>query len=73
MEVVVKTPVKVVEDRKKQKTEDFWHEFVKGYLEVEEMKKRELLKEYQEAYNNIEDKDSFNAQYLETLIFNLKH
>jgi len=73
MEVVVKAPVKVVKEDKTQTTKQFWKEFGKGYLEVEKMKKKELLKEYQEAYENMEDKNSFNAQYLETLIFNLKH
>jgi DNA/RNA-binding domain of Phe-tRNA-synthetase-like protein len=73
MEVVIKAPVEVEEEDKKQTKEEFWKEFGRGYLEVEKMKNKELLKEYQEAYENIKNKNSFNAQYLETLIFNLKH
>jgi len=73
MEVMVKHAIKNPEKGKTQTAKKFWKEFALGYFEVEEMKIQKELKEYIEAYNNIEDKKSFNAQYLETLIYDLKH
>ncbi|TFF88747.1 MAG: hypothetical protein EU549_02420 [Promethearchaeota archaeon] len=72
MELMFDNPAKKTFTPKFHKKEDFWTEFGSGYLEAEELKKEELLREYQDAYNKIEDKHSFNAQYLETLIYNLK-
>ena len=73
MEVMLKHAVETPEKERTQTAKKFWKEFAQGYFEVEEMKKQKELKEYIEAYDNIEDKNSFNAQYLETLIYNLKH
>lgn len=57
-----------VEDIKKTQDNEFLKELAEGYLEVEISKKKALLKEYSKAYDNLQDKDSFNGQYLETLI-----
>jgi len=56
----------------KKDDQDFWDEYGKAYFEYERMEKMERLKKFEEAYEKIEDKDSFNAQYLEILIYNLK-
>lgn len=67
MEILeVKLPL--IEDEEKKQNNEFLKELAEGYLEVEISKKKELLKEYSKAYDNLQDKDSFNAQYLETLI-----
>lgn len=58
----------IIQNVKKKQDDDFFKELLKGYLEAEISKKRELLKEYLIAYDKLEDKNSFNAQYLETLI-----
>jgi len=52
--------------------DDFMAELAEGYLEVENTKKRETLKGYIDAYQKIEDKDTFNAIYLKILIDVLK-
>ena len=51
---------------------EFMEEIKKGYLYWEIEKKRQLLSDYINAYQEIKDKDTFNAQYLETLIDVLK-
>jgi len=48
-------------------------EFAQGYFEAEKMKKEQELRQYKEAYNNLENKDSFDAEYLESIIYNLEH
>ncbi|TFG00850.1 MAG: hypothetical protein EU541_01155 [Promethearchaeota archaeon] len=69
MEILIKTPNKVMNEKQpKTQKVDYWSEFGKGYLEVENMKKRALSKAYKKAYDELEDKESFNAQYLKTLI-----
>ena len=60
--------VDVFKDTKTEQKNDFWTEFAQGYLEIERMENVERVKEYSKAYSQIKDKDSFNAQYLKTLI-----
>ncbi|TXT63874.1 MAG: hypothetical protein BAJALOKI3v1_300037 [Promethearchaeota archaeon] len=73
MEVVVKTAVNAVENNSRQSAKGFWKDFAQGYLDVEKMKQSKELRKYKKAYKELEDKDSFHAQYLETLIWNLEH
>ena len=47
---------------------EFVEELRKGYFYWEIEKKLQQLTEYIKAYNEIQDKTSFNAQYLKTLI-----
>ncbi|NVM16285.1 MAG: hypothetical protein HWN80_01110 [Candidatus Lokiarchaeota archaeon] len=51
---------------------EFTSEFVQGYFEAEINEKEKQLNEYLNAYNAIREKDTFNRQYIETLIFLLK-
>ena len=51
---------------------EFAEELKQGYLYWELEKKQQELSDYINAYQKIEDKDSFDAQYLETLIDLLK-
>ncbi|MFX1451744.1 MAG: hypothetical protein ACFFCM_12925 [Promethearchaeota archaeon] len=69
---VMEVKVNLINNSKKMTDDDFWSEFAKAYFEHEKMEKISVLKEYQKAYKEIEDKDSFNAQYLEVLIDQLK-
>jgi len=50
----------------------FFNEMKEDYLNAEVFKKREQLMEYEEEYNQLEDKDSIKAQYLDSWIFVLK-
>ncbi|MFW9771272.1 MAG: hypothetical protein ACFFFB_08640 [Candidatus Heimdallarchaeota archaeon] len=59
---------KVIDDSCKQ----FLPEFSIGYLELEYFEKQKQLSEYMRAYDELEDKESFNAQYIASLIDNLK-
>lgn len=72
VEIIVKSldkvETKVLDDSYKQ----FLIELSNGYLELEFIKKQEQLNEYMRAYDELEDKESFNAQYITTLIDNLK-
>ena len=52
--------------------QDFIPELAESYLEAEILKKKEILHGYIEAYSDIDDKDSFNAEYLLVLIEMLK-
>ncbi|MFX1408038.1 MAG: hypothetical protein ACFFC9_05795 [Promethearchaeota archaeon] len=72
METIVKIANKI--DGKEDYEDDklFKQEFVKGYLELELIEKNKRLSEYLYAYEEIHNKDSFNAQYLESLIELLK-
>jgi hypothetical protein len=69
---VMEVKVDVIKKSEKVTNDDFWSEYAQAYFEYERMEKMETLKEYKKAYNEIEDKDSFNAQYLEVLIDQLK-
>ncbi len=51
---------------------EFAEELKKGFLYWEIEKKKQQLAEYINAYQEIQNKDSFNAQYLKTLIDILK-
>ena len=51
---------------------EFIYEFTRGYFEAEIIEKETQLNEYLNAYNAIREKDSFNRQYIETLIYLLK-
>ena len=51
---------------------EFTSEFARGYFEAELIEKETQLNEYLNAYNAIRENDSFNRQYIETLIFLLK-
>ena len=51
---------------------EFISEFARGYFEAEIIEKETQLNEYLNAYNAIREKDSFNRQYIETLIYLLK-
>lgn len=64
--------VDIILSSEKKDDQDFWDEYGRAYFEYERMEKMERLKEFEEAYEMIEEKDSFNAQYLEVLIDNLK-
>ena len=65
---VMEIKMNFVEDVKKAQNSDFTCQLAQGYFEAEMMEKRERLNEYVKAYRETEDKDSFNAQYLKTLI-----
>ena len=51
---------------------EFISEFARGYFEAEIIEKETQLNEYLNAYNAIREKDSFNKQYIESLIYLLK-
>jgi len=51
---------------------EFIFEFARGYFEAEIIEKETQLNEYLNAYNAIREKDSFNRQYIETLMSLLK-
>ena len=51
---------------------EFISEFGQGYFNAEIIEKETQLNEYINAYNVIREKDSFNKQYIETLIYLLK-
>ena len=51
---------------------EFISEFARSYFEAEIIKKETQLNEYLNAYNTIREKESFNRQYIETLIYLLK-
>lgn len=70
--VMMQLMVDIKVNAEKRDDQDFWDEYGRAYFEYERMEKKERLKEFEEAYEKIEDKESFNAQYLEILIFNLK-
>lgn len=69
---VTEVKVHVMKKIEEKTDEDFWAEYARAYFEFERMEKMERLREFEKAYEEIKDKDSFNAQYLEVLIANLK-
>ena len=69
---VTEVNVHVIKVMEKTTDEDFWSEYARAYFEYERMEKMKRLRGFEKAYEEIEDKDSFNAQYLEVLIDNLK-
>lgn len=70
--LMMQVMVDVKENSEKKDDQDFWDEYGRAYFESERMEKMERLKEFEETYEKIEDKESFNALYLEILINNLK-
>ncbi len=69
---MTKVKVHVMKRIEKTTDKDFWSEYARAYFDYEIMEKMERLREFKKAYDEIEDKDSFNAQYLQVLIDNLK-
>ena len=51
---------------------EFKSELARSYFEAVIIEKETQLNEYLNAYNAIREKDSFNKQYIETLIYLLK-
>ncbi len=73
MEMVINIQVGNVEkETVKRRENEFLSEFAQGLFWVEIDQKEEQLKEFIEAFENLDDKDSFNGQYLEVLIDGLK-
>lgn len=73
MEVSVDVPVgSVEEERKKVREATFKDEVAKGYFWAELEEKRERYSEFKDEYEHMDDKTSYKAQYLETLMTNLK-
>ena len=62
----------LIKESEKTNDEDFWSEYAKAYFDYEKMEKMERIKEFEKAYEEMENKDSFNGQYLEVLITQLK-
>ena len=65
---VMEIEVKEIKESDKIRDQEFITELANGYLNIEITEKEELMKEFSKAYEDIEDKDSFNGQYLEILI-----
>jgi len=65
---LVDIKLELTEHHEKHSESDFTSELAKAYFELEFDNKKRRLDEYSKAYEQIEDKNSFNAQYLETLI-----
>ena len=72
MEITMKNFIELEADSEVQSETAFLKELREGYLNAEIEKKKEQLKEYEEEYNQLEDKDSIKAQYLDSWIFVLK-
>ncbi len=56
----------------KSEKNEFIKEFSEGYLELELIEEEKQLNDYLKAYREIENKNSYNAQYLKILINNLQ-
>ena len=69
---IVEIKLELTEHHEKHSKSDFISELAKAHIELEFGNKKRRLEEYSKAYEQIEDKNSFNAQYLETLIDVLK-
>ncbi len=52
--------------------QEFLNDLGNEYLNVEVSRKFDQLNEYINAYDSLEDKESFNGQYLNSLIEQLK-
>jgi len=68
METSVKIADRIREKVEDQSNRNFISEFSKGYLELEFLEKQKQLHDYINAYKDLDDKDSFHAQYLLSLI-----
>ncbi|MFX1339504.1 MAG: hypothetical protein ACFFDK_12900 [Promethearchaeota archaeon] len=69
---VTEVKMEFMNKEEKMTDEDFWVEYATAYFEYERSEKMERLRGFEKAYNEITDKESFNAQYLEVLIDNLR-
>ncbi len=72
METLVKFAECIREKEYHQEYSDFISDFSKGYVELEFLEKQKQLAEYLRSYEQLNDKESFHAQYLLSLIKNLK-
>jgi len=61
-----------VDKRAKNTNTKFLSEFSKGYLWAEIDKQEKFIEELTQELKNMENRDSFKAQYLETWIESLK-
>lgn len=71
METLVKFSDIVKEKEYYEGYRDFILDFSKGYIEIEFLEKQKQLTEYISSYDQLDDKESFHAQYLLSLIKNL--
>jgi len=72
MESVVNMYVNTqVEHNKVKPSSDFAKEFAEGLIWAQIEEKKELMEAYSKELRNMEDKESFKGQYLETLIWEL--
>ncbi|TFG15363.1 MAG: hypothetical protein EU531_08490 [Promethearchaeota archaeon] len=72
METLIKFADKIREKEPDQDYRDYISDFSKGYLELEFQEKQNQINDYINAYELLDDKESFHAQYLLSLIENLK-
>lgn len=68
MEILIKFKDNISEEEKDGGYREFISDFSRGYLEVEFLEKQTQLNEYINAYNLLDDKESFHGQYLLSLI-----
>jgi len=73
METITKVDVDQFTDKRaKLSNAEFLSEFAKGYLWAEIHKQEQFIKDLTQELENMKDKDSFKAQYLEAWIESLK-
>jgi len=72
VETLIKFAEKIREKELDQDYRDFISDFSKGYLELKFQEKQNQINDYINAYELLDDKESFHAQYLLSLIENLK-
>lgn len=72
VETIIKFANKIQEKELDQTYRDFITEFSKGYLELEFLQKQNQLTEFSNAYEQLDDKESFHAQYLLSLVERMK-
>ena len=72
VETLIKYVNKVEEKENNQGYRDYISDFSKGYLELEFLEKQNQLTDYINAYELLDDKESFHAQYLLSLIESMK-
>jgi hypothetical protein len=69
------TTIQIIENKiqtKKKSENEFYKELKAGWEWYERSEKIKELKEYEKAYKEEFDKNSFNAQMIESLIYLLK-
>ena len=72
VEILVNIAKKIEEKEFDQSYRDFISDFSKGYLELKFQEKQDQIFEYIKAYELLDDKESFHAQYLLSLIESMK-